>query len=131
MLLPLERSPHCLHLGVGFKVGICLGIFESHLLVALEKIDEQKGIDTLVLPLGLYTDQQHVKSVRFASVHALEKMVPTEREYLSVALLQSLSHRRNGDSGSNEFTFRIFDESKHLHIHKTKIYIHILVYLLL
>ena len=127
----LEMIPHCLYLSVAFKVCICLCILEAQLVVTFQKINHYKGIDTFVLIVRTHADQKQVECVRPLPIHRLKKMPPAEREEFSVAFLQCLSHRRDGQGRRDEISVRILDKGEQLHIHDSEICIHILVDLLL
>ena len=87
VLFRLKDAEHLLNLYVCFQFCAGLCIFESHLLIYLEKVGKYHGIHAFALIVWPYTDKQQVKSIRFANVHVLYKLPPTGREELSTAFL--------------------------------------------
>ena len=65
-MLPMrEVFPLALNFIVGFQCGAGFGIFDAHLVAALQQMIHDNGIETGALQLGFYGDQQKIDGVVF------------------------------------------------------------------
>jgi ATP-dependent Lon protease len=58
-----ERIPHCLNLGISFKVGIGFGIFEAKLSESADKVHKKQRINSTILIIRSYTYEKQVESL--------------------------------------------------------------------